>query len=234
MTSAVVALTLFALAVPAEAPRPLAGVSGCALVEGAPGEADPIRGAPPVARAFKALDAARGDARRFLAAFARFDKALAPLFREARAAFHPEGELDRARARRFLARYVFAKDGVLRVGREGFEPRVEIAAAMAFAACRGGAREAAIAVGRAATGEEGAGLRAFAALLLLEGGDRAEAVELVATLGEGGFLAPWLEAELADDDAERRVAHARAAKRVATPDQATALAEQRRRFGLAP
>ncbi|PKN57649.1 MAG: hypothetical protein CVU56_09930 [Deltaproteobacteria bacterium HGW-Deltaproteobacteria-14] len=216
--------------------RPLCGVSACALLEGLPGPKDPIREQRAVAGAFRALDRAR-DQKAFAAAHARFERVLAPLFAEAARVFHPTGEdaeVDPKRAQRFLSRHVFGRDALLRIGDEAFEPRPELAAALALTACRAGDPDAAIAVGRGVGGADTAALRAFSALLLLEAGRRDEALELLPTLGDEGFLAPWIAAELATDADSRRALHTRAARRVVTPDQQTALREQTRRFDAAP
>lgn len=224
-------------AAPAPSPvHPLCGVSACALLEGLPGPKDPIRKQRAVAAAFHALDRAR-DAKAFAAAHARFERVLAPLFSEATKVFHPAGEeaeVDPKRAQRFLSRHVFGQDALLRIGDEAFEPRPELAAALALTACRAGDRDAAIAVGRAVGGADTAALRAFSALLLLEAGRREEALELLPNLGDDGFLAAWIAAELATDGDARRALHTRAARRVVTPDQQTALREQTRRFDALP
>ena len=208
--------------------RPLAGVSPCALLEGLPGPRDPIRKLRSLSGAFRALDSAH-DPKAYRAAQRRFFAVLAPIFAEAGRVFHPGGadaEVDPKRAQRFLSRYVFGPDALLRMGDEAFELRPELAAALALSACRAGERDDAVAVGRSAGGADNAALRAFAALLLLDAGRRDEATELVPTLGREGFLAPWIGAELAPDLEQRRLLHAEAARHVVTPDQQTALHEQ--------
>ncbi len=218
------------------APRALAGVAACTLIEGSPDAIDPIRRARPFRAAFSALDRAGSAARANKAALGRFERALDRLMGQARRVFHPEdpAALDREAARAFLERYVFGRKAVLRIGEERFEPRPEIATAMALAACRAGEPGVAVRLARRLTGAQDAPLRSLAALLLLDMGRPAEAAELAGSLGEAGFLGPWVGAELTDDPAERRRLHALAARRVSTPDQRTAVAEQRRRHGLAP
>jgi len=215
-----------------EARRPLAGLSPCALLEGLPGPKDPIRRQRAVSAAFRALDRARSP-KAFGKAHAAFVRVMAPLFDKAAQIFHPAGEdaeVEPKRAQRFLSRYAFGQDALLRIGDEAFEPRPEIAAALALSACRAGDHDAAIAVGRSVGGSDTAPLRAFSALLLLEAGRREEAAELLPSLGDEGFLAPWVSAELAPDADTRRRLHGLAARRVVTPDQQVALREQARRM----
>lgn len=221
---------------PPPAERPLAGVSPCALVEGLPGPLDPIRRVPALAPALRALDLAR-DPAAFRRAHARLVTPIARLLAEAAVIFHPAGEgavVDPDRAQRFLSRHVLAKDGLLRVGDESFEPRPELAAALAWAACRADLRADALATARRPRGPDGAPLRAFAALLLLEQGERAAAADLAPDLTHEGFLGPYVLAELATDPAERQALHALARRHLVTPDQHTALREQALRFEATP
>jgi hypothetical protein len=174
------------------------------------------------------LTAAADDKKKNAAAFAQFEKALTPAWRDAAKTFarpliDPRTEeaypFRSAPARAFLETWVFAPIAPLRIGVDRFEPALEVAAMMAFAACRGGLIDEAIAVTRGASGGEAAPLRAFAALLLIEAGRRTEALELVPTLGEAGFLAPWVQVELSDDGNEKRRLHALAGRQTQTPDQ---------------
>jgi hypothetical protein len=97
------------------------------------------------------------------------------VFRVARGAdgaSKPYNDARRSKARAWLERWVIRPGAPLRVGEFGFEPAPGLRAALMLAACRGGDREAAIAYGRRARGDDEGQARAFAALLLLAGGAR--------------------------------------------------------------
>lgn len=214
-------------------PGALTNVSVCALLEGIPGPEDPVRKLAPFSAAFTALERADHDPRRARAAYDAFARPLAAILREAARVFHPRrGEVDPRRAQRYLARYVLGRDAVLRMGAEAFEPRPEIAAAMTLAACRARAVPEALAASRALTGPDNAALRAFAALLLLDQGRADEARELLGELGEEGFLANWVRAELTTDPEARLAAHRLAGRHLVSRDQETALKAQKARLGL--
>ncbi len=208
--------------------RPLGGQSACGLIELVPPATHPIRKHPALRRAVTALTAAADNKKKNAEAFAQFAKALAPAWRDAAKAFERPAVDPRtdesypfktAPARAFLEAWVFAPIAPLRIGVDRFEPALEVGAMMAMAACRAGLVDEAIAVTRGASGDEAAPLRAFAALLLIEAGRRAEAIELAPTLGEAGFLAPWVRVELTDDPNEKRRLHALAGRQTQTPDQ---------------
>lgn len=233
----------FALAIAspatARAPERLGGVSACALIEGVPQSAHPLRKHPALRTIFTALDRAANDPKPNKRVLARIDKLLDPLYLEAERAFArpqpatangPRREFNPRPARAFLERWVFAPNAPLRIGRDRIEPAPGLASAMLLAACRGGERDRAIALARTLSGPETRAQRAFAALLLVEDDRREEALELLPELGEDGFVAPFIAAELATDDGARQRLHALAARHVETPDQASAIASQARRF----
>ena len=101
---------------------------------------------------------------------------------------------------------------------------------MLLAACRSDQRTRAIAVGRTLSGPEARAQRAFAALLLVEDGRADEARELLWDLGEEGFVAPFVGAELAEDVETRERLHDLAGRHVQSPDQETAWRAQKKRF----
>jgi hypothetical protein len=71
--------------------------------------------------------------------------------------------------------------------------------------------------------------------LLLEAGRGDEARELLPELSEEGFIAPFVAAELAAEEArERERLHALAGRHVQTPDQDAAWRAQARRFEVTP
>lgn len=220
---------------------PLGGVSACTLIELVPAPGHPLRRHPALKAGAYTLDKAGDDARRYALALGTFERNLARAFKDATSLFaRPTinartGEPNPFRsepARFFLERWVFAPNAPLRVGEERFEPAPEVAALMAFAACRAGLPERAIQLTRGLSGDEAAPLRAFAALLLLEAERRDEALELLPTLGERGFLAPWVAAELSPAPDERLRLHALAARQLQTPDQALAHRAQALRFDM--
>lgn len=198
------------------------GASPCTLVEGLPAATHPARKAPDVVAPFAALERAGFDVAKNAKAYAAFVKVLDGLYASAERAFaQPQGggTFAPGAAQRFLSAHVLAANAPLRVGLDGFEPAPEVAAAMALAACRAGRLDDAIALGRRATLPESGPLRAFAALLLLDRGDRAGALELAPALGAEGFLAPYVAADLALDKTAQADLHALAGRRRTTPDQ---------------
>lgn len=212
-------------------------MSTCALVEGVPGASHPLRRHVALKPWFASLDRAGADRVKNAAAYARIEKLLEPVYREAEKVFARPPKKDGATpdfkpqpARAFLERWVFVANAPLRLGRDSVEPAVGLAAAMMLAACRGGDHAAVVALGRRLSGPEAAAQRAFAALLLLEDGRRDEALELLPELGEDGFVAPYVAAELTEDAAERARLHELARRHVQTPDQETAWQTQDRRF----
>lgn len=220
----------------AEGPA-LGGVAACALVEGVPGPAHPLRKHPALKPLFASLDAAGQDRNKNARVLERIEKLLAPLYVEAEKAFARPPIKDGVAqpfkpqaARDFLEKWVFAANAPLRIGRDRIEPATGLASAMLLAACRADRRPAAIALGRVASGPEAQSQRAFAALLLLEGDRRDEALELLPELGDEGFLAPYVAAELATDATERTRLHDLARRHMQTPDHETAWREQAKRF----
>jgi hypothetical protein len=222
----------------------LVGGDPCALVEGVPTSGDPLRKSPRVRSAFAALEQAGAEAKALARAHGKLRAALAGLLGEAETVFRvargadgaskPYNDARRSKARAWLERWVIRPGAPLRVGEFGFEPAPGLRAALMLAACRGGDREAAIAYGRRARGDDEGQARAFAALLLLAGGRDDEARELRDTLGDRGFLAAFVGAYLATDaDAVRRLA-ATAHRRVTTPAQQDAARAQATRLGVGP
>lgn len=244
----VVVLLAATSAAPASAnPAPLAGQNACNLVPLIPGGTHPLRKHPTLRAAVDAL-AAADTPQKAAGALGRFDRALAPLAKDATRAFtRPEADPDTgearpfapAAARAFLTRWVFSPTPILRVGEERFEPALEVSAWMTLAACRAGEMERAIAIGRSVSGPEGAPLRAFAALLLLEAGERegrsgtrSGFVEDAAAMvfSDEDFLGLWVKSELADDPAEKSRWHELASKRIQSPDQEVAWKSQKSRL----
>lgn len=212
-------------------------MSTCALIEGVPGAAHPLRRHVALKAWFSTLERAGADRARNAAAFARIGKLLEPVYREAEKVFARPATKDGAApdfkpqpARAFLERWVFAANAPLRLGRDRFEPTVGLASAMMLAGCRGGDRAGVVALGRRLSGPEAAAQRAFAALLMIEDGRRDEALELLPELGEEGFVAPFVAAELATDATQRARLHEVARRHIQTPDQETAWQTQDRRF----
>jgi hypothetical protein len=223
--------------------EPLGGVSACALAEGVPAKAHPLRQHPSLRAIFQALDAAGSDQKKNARVLARFEKLLRPIYRDAELVFarpratspdRPPRDFEPRPARVFLEKWVFAPNAPMRIGRDRIEPAPGVAAGIMLAACRAGERAEAIALGRRLSGPETTAQRAFAALLLAEDGRAEEARELVPELGDGGFVAPFVAAELSADEVERARLHALAGRHVDTPDQASAHATQGRRFAGSP
>lgn len=220
------------------AAKPLGELSACALVEGVPARAHPLRQHRRLRAIFRALDEAAGNRRKNQRVLERMQRFLGPIYREAERVFGPprpaaDGtirDFDPRPARAFLERWVFVANAPLRIGRDRVEPAPGLASGMMLAACRAGERGEAIAIARRLSGDETSAQRAFAGLLLIEDGRHDEARELVAELGEEGFVAPFVAAELATNAAERTRLHALAGRHVSTPDQQSALEVQRRRF----
>lgn len=219
------------------APETLGGVSACALIEGVPGASHPLRMHASLKPLFASLDGAANDRSKNLRVLDRIEGLLTPLYVEAEKAFARPPQKDGVAppfkpqaARAFLERWVFAANAPLRVGRDRIEPATGLASAMLLAACRADRRPSAIALGRSLSGPEAASQRAFAAFLLLEANRRDEALELLPELGDEGFLAPYVAAELATTASERERLHDLARRHVQTPDQDTAWHAQVRRF----
>lgn len=219
---------------------PLGDGAACALIEGVPGRAHPLRKHPALRALLAAVDGAGRDRKKNARALERIDKLLVPVYAEAERLFSRpvptrDGAVPEFRhtpARAFLERWVLAPNAPLRVGRDRFEPAPELASAMMLAACRSDQRARAIAIGRGASGAEARAQRAFAALLLLGEGRLDEARELTWDVGEEGFLAPFVQAELAVDPDARERLHALAGRHLQTPEQEAAWHDQARRFAL--
>ncbi len=229
----VLASLLATLAVGPALAAPPAGGEPCALLEHLPGPKDPVRQLAPYRSAFVAMDRAGSDPKRLGRAHDALARALDRLLGEARRVFHPAGgrAVDAKSAQRFLTRHVLGRTPALRVGDEQLEPARPVQAALAWTACRGGRPEVALRWARRplAAGEVG-GLTPFAALLLLDAGRVDEARELLPALGDEGFLAAWVEAELTPDPQRRLAAHARAGRRISTPAQRDAWMAQKTRL----
>jgi hypothetical protein len=216
----------------------------CALVEGVPGPKDPLRSVGRLRAGFGAMVKAGADARALMGAHRKLEAALAGLLDESERVFRvsvgadggatPWRDARRKKARAWLERWVSAPGAPLRVGELGFEPVPGLRAALMLTACRGGDREAAIRYGRRARGEDEGHARALAALLLLAAGRAEEAQELRDTLGDGGFLAPFVGAYLAEEVGPRRILAATAKRRVTTPAQEDAARAQASRLRVGP
>lgn len=215
----------------------LAGQSACNLVPLIAPTAHPLRKHPSLRRAVDGLAVAGDDRKKNAEALGRFDKVLAPLWKEAARAF-ARPELDPktgeprafapAAAKAFLTKWVFSPTPILRVGEERFEPALEVSAWMAQAACRAGEPERAVVLARAVSGAEGAPLRAFAALLLLEAGAVEDAQAL--SVSEADFLGAWVRSEMAVDSGEKVRWNELAGRLVSSPDQEVAWKSQRSRL----
>lgn len=232
----------------------LTGQSACNLVPLIAPGSHPLRKHPALRRVVEASNQAGDDKKKNAEVLGRFERALAPLWKEASRAF-ARPELDPrtgeprafapAAAKAFLNRWVFSPTPILRVGEERFEPVLEVSAWMVQAACRAGETERAVAIARAVSGVEGAPLRAFAALLLIEGGtlslggasgaaggpagDGGEQVRELA-LSEKDFLGLWVRAELAVEPAEKARWNELAGRLVSNPDQEVAWKSQKARL----
>ncbi|MEZ4269301.1 MAG: hypothetical protein R3F39_23330 [Myxococcota bacterium] len=237
-------IAMGALGAPAELGPALVGGDPCALVEGVPGAKDPLRAGAKLRAGFGALAKAGADAKALLAAHRKLSRALATLLGESERVFRVAGGGDgdgarwqdgrRKKAKAWLGRWVMAVGAPLRIGELGFEPVPGLRAALMLTACRGGDREAAIRWGRRARAEDEGHARALAALLLLAEGREGEARELRDTLGDRGFLAPFVGAYLTDDAELSRRLSATAKRRVTTPAQEDAARAQALRLGVAP
>lgn len=220
----------------------IAGQSACNLVPLIAPGAHPLRKHPALRRAVDGVSQAGEDPKKNAEALGRFERALAPLWKEAVRAFkRPEvdpktGEpraFAPAAAKAFLTKWVFSPTPVLRVGEERFEPALEVSAWMAQAACRAGEADKAVAIARAVSGGEGAPLRAFAALLLIESGALGEGDVLGVrelALSEQDFLGLWVRAELAKEPAEKARLNELAGRLVSSPDQEVAWKSQKARL----
>ena len=118
----------------------LGGVAACALVEGVPGPAHPLRKHPALKPLFTSLDAAGQDRKKNARVLERMEALLAPLYVEAEKAFARPPIKDGVAqpfkpqaARAFLEKWVFAANAPLRVGRDRIEPATGLASAMLLA-----------------------------------------------------------------------------------------------------
>jgi len=228
-----VCLTLMMQPRPASASELTAG-SPCALIEGLPGPKAPIRRVRTLRSTLKAIDNIKATPKQMSAYYDQLEKVVQSALGDASAVFHDTPrrewrESDQKRAKRYLEKHVLGKHPLLQIGTLGLEPRLEVRAAMMYAACRGGRPEAAIRWGRRATRKEEAPSRAFAALLLLDAERHEEAKELLDTIRGPSFLTAWIRAELAEDPKERLRQRASARRRVTTGAQQDAVAAQERR-----
>ncbi len=227
---------------PVQTGAALVGGDPCALVEGVPGPKDPLLRVGRLRAGFRAMAKAGADARGLMAAHRKLEATLTGLLAESERVFRvnrgadgdatPWRDARRHKARAWLKRWVTAPGAPLRVGELGFEPVPGLRAALMLTACRGGDREAAIRYGRRARGDDEGQARALAALLLLAAGRTDEAGELEETLGDGGFLAPFVGAYLTEDLETRRRLAATARRRVTTPAQEDAVRAQGERLRL--
>ncbi len=218
----------------------LTGGDPCALIELMPGPHDPLLKTSPFGRTLRRLGRAGSNPARLRAIHRRLLTELGGLLGRATRIFaydqHPKhgdtpwNDRDRKRARTFLRRYVLARHPALVIGHFGFEPVPGLRAALMWTACRGGNSEAAIRYGRRATTAAEAPSRAFAALLLLARGRRAEALELAPSLGGDSFIVAWVHAELARDPSVMAHFHAIALRRVSTPAEHRAALVQAERM----
>jgi hypothetical protein len=212
----------------------LTGGPVCELVEGIPGPNAPLR----KARALKSILAAIGrpeaTAIQMSKRFEQLETLVGKALEEASHVFHDTPRRQwaakhKARAARFLERYVLGKRPLLQIGAVGFEPRPGLRAVMMYAACKAERHVDAIRWGRRASRPEEAPARAFSALLLLDQGQVDVARELVGSLDGPSFLTAWVRGELSKDTAVRRRQRAAARRRATTPAQRSAVAAQARR-----
>jgi len=197
-----------------------------------PGPKDPARARGPFAAGLRRLGRVGGDRRRAAKAHEALVRATERLLKRAQGIFHPaRGRVRRRAAQAFLRRYVLRPGAPLRIADEALAPRRSVSVATAWAACRAGRLDEALALALSRSRDTPA-LARFAALLLLERGDRDEAAALVPRMGRGGFLGAWLRGELATSPEARRAAHGEARRRATTPAQGAAVRAQARRYGL--
>jgi hypothetical protein len=206
----------------------------CALIEGLPGLNAPLRKARALKAILKAIENPTTPPDQMKRRYVQLEKLIHDALTQATTVFHdkPRSEWtarEQNKARRYLEKHVLGKHPLLQIGAVGFEPRPGLRAALMYAACRAGRHEDAIRWGRRASRREEAPARAFAALLLLEGGRKSEARELLDVIRGPSFLTAWIRAELNTDPDVRRRHRAAARRRVTTSAQQDAVAAQARR-----
>jgi len=221
-------------------PRPsragaFTGGDPCSLLEGLPPTGHPARQGPYKAQ-FKALDKAGRNARKMLRVHKAFAKKVAKLLAAGAKVFHPgkNKTVKSKRAQRFLEKHVLGPRAALVIADDRFEPPMAVWAAMIWSACRGGRVDVALEQARRA-GRTHPSLAAFATLLLLDAGKTVQARHLLPEVAQAGgdyhgFLATFVAAELAKTAPRRRRLHARASRRVSTPDQGEAVRRQAARL----
>lgn len=208
--------------------------SPCALIEGLPGPKSPIRRVRSVKKILAGIDNIKASPAQMDKRFVQLEQLVHDALAKAKRVFHDTPRRDwtvrdQKKATRYLERNVLGKTPLLQIGTLGFEPQLELRAAMMYAACRAGRNEDAIRWGRRATRREEAPARAFAALLLLDEGRRGEAKELLSVIRGPSFLTAWIRAELVESPKERARQHASARRRVTTGAQQDAVAAQAQR-----
>ena len=208
----------------------MAGVDPCQLVENIPGKSSSIRNIPVYRAAYHAIDKAQGGLKKLFKARKVLEKKTASLLSKGRDVFREKNEtVKRRKIRRFLDKYVYGKTPALVLRDEGFELPTTISTTLSWLHCREGNFDQAIAYARPSHLSPGP-LVAFAALLLVDKGRKKEAMELVPKLGDQGFLAPYMQAELITEFQEKLRFHRMAQIRGGTQAQRDAVSAQRQRY----
>ena len=175
------------------------------------------------------MERSKGQIKKLSKARRLLEKSSQSLLAKAREVFREKNDTVKRRAlRRFLDRHVYSKTPSLILKDEGFELPTSVSATLAWLHCREGNRSKAIAQARPGHLEPSS-LVAFAALLLLDEARTDEALELLPTLDEEGFIAPFVRAELVLDAQEKIRFHRMATNRAKTQTQHDAVAAQRAR-----
>jgi hypothetical protein len=208
---------------------PSLGTDACELVENLPGPKAPIRQHPDFRQAYRLLARAKGHVGKLSQVRRILEKKTAALLERASKVFKEKNQtVSRTRVRRFLDTHVYGKRSSLLLRDEGFVLPETVSATLAWLNCREGRFQEAIAYARPAHQGPGS-LVAFAALLLVERGRLAEAMELQSSLGSAGFLPAFMQAEFAKDFQERLRFHRMATLGARTQAQRLALKVQRLR-----
>jgi hypothetical protein len=195
----------------------------CTLIETLPAKGDPASQAKSYQRLFKTLAKQSPSRKNMARLHSRFVKRTGALLAEAQRTFQPASKKpSKRKMRQFLKRHVLTPYPSLVVADEGFMPTVAVQSALAYTACRAGKVASAIAFARTSQRRPGP-LVAYGALLLIEQQRLNEARELLPHVGTRGFLAPWVQAQLAVRKVAALSFHKMASTRVQLPVQRNAL-----------
>ena len=201
----------------------------CGLVEGLPNKADPIRRVKAYKTGFRALERSKGQLKKMSKARRLLEQGSLALLKEARDVFRERNDsFKRPAVRRFLDRHVYNKPPSLVLKDEGFALPAPVSTTLAWLQCREGHWKEAINHARPAHLEPSS-LVAFAALMLIDQGRMAEAIELQPAMTEEGFLSPFVKVELSTDKQEKIRYHRMAKLRATNRAQHDAVVAQQRR-----